>query len=323
MAVNLNDGTSPNLEQSNTNNIIKLTLDDSLGDSNNKNEEEKTKTPKNKCKNNDNKIQISIDEDKEEEGSKKLKQKSAKKKKMLSNSKSKKKNRMMIDPEEDLTVTHPKKLYSEEEKIKNNIASAVYFNYTLLCNRNELSNHFLKRKVKQTYEREDKSQIFFNVPFFPKEDMFNRHELLNPRQVNNIIQKQTNNTYINRPGNGYMINQKVPPNQIQQINYNKNTNSNQNNIQNSTNVLSTQQQAQQEKEKKLKNLADNYNKDKETLRKKMGDEIFKRMEQLLLKKKLITLDNNDSGVNNMKVDDNDKKDESNNKSDNVDNNNNK
>ena len=31
---------------------------------------------------------------------------------------------------------------------------------------------FLKRKIEQNYEREDKSQIFFNVPFFPKEDMF-------------------------------------------------------------------------------------------------------------------------------------------------------
>ena len=37
--------------------------------------------------------------------------------------------------------------------------------------RKELNTHFLKTKIEQSYERDDKLQIFFNVPFLPKEEM--------------------------------------------------------------------------------------------------------------------------------------------------------
>ena len=81
-------------------------------------------------------------------------------------------SRLAIDPEEDNCTQHPKKVYTEEEKIKKAIENSINFNSYLINNRNALNMLFLKRKIEQNYEREDKSQIFFNVPFFPKEDMF-------------------------------------------------------------------------------------------------------------------------------------------------------
>ena len=90
---------------------------------------------------------------------------------------SKKKNksrrsRLTIDPEEDFCVQHSRKVYTEEEKIKKAIDNSIYFNSYLISNRNDLNIHFLKRKIEQNFEREDKLQVFFNVPFYPKEDMF-------------------------------------------------------------------------------------------------------------------------------------------------------
>ena len=82
-------------------------------------------------------------------------------------------SRLTIDPQEETTPQHPKKIYTEEEKLKKANENSYYFNWNLINKRNELNNHFLKRKIEQSYERDDnKLQVFFNVPFFPKEELF-------------------------------------------------------------------------------------------------------------------------------------------------------
>ena len=111
-------------------------------------------------------------------------------------------SRLTIDPNEDFCVQHPRKVYTEEEKIKKAIDNSIYFNSYVITNRNDLNIHFLKRKIEQNFEREDKLQIFFNVPFFPKEDMFNGRQLA------------LNNAYLynmNR-NNQYNMQNKINPN---------------------------------------------------------------------------------------------------------------
>lgn len=110
--------------------------------------------------------------------------------------KTNRRSRLIISDEENSTQ-HPKKIYSEEEKMQKALESAVYFNICLSNNRNDLDIHFLKRKIEHSYEREDKSQIFFNVPFYPKEEMFGSKQYINnippPQQ-----QQQYNNSNMNR-----------------------------------------------------------------------------------------------------------------------------
>ena len=162
---------------------------------------------------------------------------------------SKKKNksrrsRLTIDPEEDFCVQHSRKVYTEEEKIKKAIDNSIYFNSRLISNRNDLNIHFLKRKIEQNFEREDKLQVFFNVPFYPKEDMF-----LNGRMTQNnayLYNMNRNSQYnmqnkvgmipnrnLNYQNNvRYLNNNGIKPNS--NINLSNNVNNNNNNINNNS-----------------------------------------------------------------------------------------
>ena len=123
-----------------------------------------------------------------------------KKNKISSQRKSKSRlSRLFIDPQEDTTTQHPKKIYTEEEKIQKALDNSIYFNSYIITNRNDLNRHFLKRKIEQNYEREDKSQIFFNVPFYPKEDMFPGNLLTKNNAY--LYNMSRNNQYMpNKPG---------------------------------------------------------------------------------------------------------------------------
>ena len=59
-------------------------------------------------------------------------------------------SRLTIDPEEDNCTQHPKKVYTEEEKIQKAIENSYSFNAYLISNRNDLNLHFLKRKIEQS-----------------------------------------------------------------------------------------------------------------------------------------------------------------------------
>lgn len=78
--------------------------------------------------------------------------------------------------------------YDSETKLKKSIQSAVTFNRYINNERNRLSKHFLKRKVKAAFEREpiDKTKNTFNVLFYPSLAMFNPPSQPMPSQsVNN------------------------------------------------------------------------------------------------------------------------------------------
>ena len=57
--------------------------------------------------------------------------------------------------------------------------------------------HFLKRKIEQSYERDDKLQVFFNVPFFPREEMFMPWQLAHN---NNYLHNLNRNAQYNKMG---------------------------------------------------------------------------------------------------------------------------
>ena len=88
----------------------------------------------------------------------------------VNNKKSKsRRSRLAIDPQEESTPQHPKKIYTEEEKIKKANENSIYYNWYLMNKRNELNKHFLKRKIEQSYERDDKLQVMkemINCKFF-------------------------------------------------------------------------------------------------------------------------------------------------------------
>ena len=135
-------------------------------------------------------------------------------------------SRLTIDPNEDFCVQHSRKIYTEEEKIKKAIDNSLYFNSNVINHRNDLNIHFLKRKIEQNFEREDKLQIFFNVPFFPKEDMFNGRQLaLNNAYLYNM---NRNNQY-NMQNNKMIPNRNPNYQNNRYINNNLNHNNNVNN----------------------------------------------------------------------------------------------
>ena len=106
-------------------------------------------------------------------------------------------SRLTIDPQEESTPPHPRKIYTEEEKLKKANENTAYFNWDLINKRNEMNVHFLKRKIEQSYERDDKLQVFFNVPFFPREEMFMPWQLaLN----NNYLHNLNRNAQYNKMG---------------------------------------------------------------------------------------------------------------------------
>ena len=139
----------------------------------------------------------------------------------INNKKSKsRRSRLAIDPQEESTPQHPKKIYTEEEKIKKANESSIYFNWYLMNKRNELNTHFLKRKIEQSYERDDKLQVFFNVPFFPKEEMFMPWQL---SQNNNYLYNLNRNAQLNKMG--MMQNRNINyPNGMRYMNNNINNN---------------------------------------------------------------------------------------------------
>ena len=142
----------------------------------------------------------------------------------INNKKSKsRRSRLAIDPQEESAPQHPKKIYTEEEKIKKANENSIYFNWYLMNKRNELNTHFLKRKIEQNYERDDKLQVFFNVPFFPKEEMFMPWQL---SQNNNYLYNLNRNAQLNKMG--IMQNRNINyPNGMRYMN---NTNINNNNM---------------------------------------------------------------------------------------------
>ena len=60
-------------------------------------------------------------------------------------------SRLTIDPQEESTPPHPRKIYTEEEKLKKANENTAYFNWDLINKRNEMNVHFLKRKIEQSY----------------------------------------------------------------------------------------------------------------------------------------------------------------------------
>ena len=143
-------------------------------------------------------------------------------------------SRLAIDPQEESTTPHPKKIYTEEEKLKKANENTAYFNWDLINKRNEMNIHFLKRKIEQSYERDDKLQVFFNVPFFPKEEMFMHWQLAHN---NNYLHNLNRNAQYNKMGGmpnrnmNYPNNMRYPNNNINN-NINKNNNSGMGNMNN-------------------------------------------------------------------------------------------
>ena len=143
-------------------------------------------------------------------------------------------SRLAIDPQEESTPPHPKKIYTEEEKLKKANENTAYFNWDLINKRNEMNIHFLKRKIEQSYERDDKLQVFFNVPFFPKEEMFMHWQLAHN---NNYLHNLNRNAQYNKMGGmpnrnmNYPNNMRYPNNNINN-NINKNNNAGMGNMNN-------------------------------------------------------------------------------------------
>ena len=143
-------------------------------------------------------------------------------------------SRLAINPQEESIPPHPKKIYTEEEKLKKANENTAYFNWDLINKRNEMNIHFLKRKIEQSYERDDKLQVFFNVPFFPKEEMFMHWQLAHN---NNYLHNLNRNAQYNKMGGmpnrnmNYPNNMRYPNNNINN-NINKNNNSGMGNMNN-------------------------------------------------------------------------------------------
>ena len=181
----------------------------------------------------------------------------------INNKKSKsRRSRLTIDPQEETTPQHPRKIYTEEEKLKKAKESSIYFNWCLMNKRNEFNTHFLKRKIEQSYERDDKLQVFFNVPFFPKEEMFmpwqlaqNNNYLFNLNrnaQYNKMVNMQNrninyqngmrymnnniNNNLVKNNNNIGNVNNNVKNYSQNNVNANNNNNNLQSNIKNSNNI---------------------------------------------------------------------------------------
>jgi len=82
---------------------------------------------------------------------------------------------IICEPNESLNENYKKDVYDPETKYKKSIISAMLFNGNLDLNRKQISQEFLKKKVKSAFEREpiEKSKgFYFNVPFMPSIAMF-------------------------------------------------------------------------------------------------------------------------------------------------------
>lgn len=98
--------------------------------------------------------------------------------------KKQRRSRLIMSEDSDSVPEHRKEIYEGETKLEKSIESAVLYNTYINTTRYQLSKHFLKRKIKQNFEREDKNLMFFNVKFLPKPEMFpqnNQHQQIPPR----------------------------------------------------------------------------------------------------------------------------------------------
>ena len=243
------------------NTLIKLDIGDLIQDnSENNNENKENSEISNRYSSSINKTELKLDEEENNNISSTPKENIKPNIKSTSKNTQKKaksrRSRLAIDPQEEIISQHPRKIYTEEEKIKKANHNSIYYNFDLINKRKDLNIHFLKRKIEQSYERDDKLQVFFNVPFFPKEEMFmswqltqnngylynlNRNAQYNKMGMmqNRNINYQNNMRYMNNINNniknniGNMNNIKnFPPNSM-----NVNINNLQNNIKNINNNI--------------------------------------------------------------------------------------
>ena len=141
------------------------------------------------------------------------------------------KSRLIISEDEEIPNEHKKEIYEGETKILKCLESAKYFNDYLNSQRRQHSKHFLKRKLKFTYEREDKFPMFFNVPFLPKSEMFNSNQIITQQYLQQQQMRNMQNMNKNYPPNLNYI--RTIPNNNQRSNQVINNNIiNNNNIQN-------------------------------------------------------------------------------------------
>ena len=139
-----------------------------------------------------NKIVVKVDSDDDSLSNSKSKQsisishkygftKSKKQKSHTNNNKKKtySRKRVKIAEESDSIQEHKKEFYEGEAKIRKTIESATAFNSYINSMRFQHGKHFLKRKIKHTYEREENLPQFFMVGRpFPKQEMFSQFQEL-------------------------------------------------------------------------------------------------------------------------------------------------
>ena len=106
---------------------------------------------------------------------------------MLNKKKKQRRSRLIMSEESDSIPEHRKEIYEGEAKIEKSLESASLFNNYINTKRSQLAKHFLKRKIKQNFEREDKHPVFFNVKFLPKQEMFAQSQIV---PTNSQMQQQ-------------------------------------------------------------------------------------------------------------------------------------
>lgn len=89
-----------------------------------------------------------------------------------SNKKKPRRSRMILNEDFDSVQEHKREIYDVDTKYIKSLENGVIFNNFITSSRFSLSKHFLKRKIKYNFEREDKFPSFFNVSFLPKAEMF-------------------------------------------------------------------------------------------------------------------------------------------------------
>ena len=162
-----------------------------------------------------NKIKLMIDDDidanKKDDGDSNIHIENTSTKKSKYQKSKQRKSRLIISEDNESSNEHRKEIYEGDTKLLKCFSSAILFNDDINSQREQHSKHFLKRKLKYTYEREDKCPIFWNVSFLPKSDMFNHTQLMNTQQYS---QQQSRNI------NMQNINKNYPPNNPINANYN-------------------------------------------------------------------------------------------------------
>jgi len=84
-----------------------------------------------------------------------------------------KESKLIVEADEEIYAPQNQILKTrEEEKLESIFESASFFNENILKNRVVLNKESLKMKLESNCLRENKLNVFFNVPFFPKAEMF-------------------------------------------------------------------------------------------------------------------------------------------------------